>query len=180
MPVSLGSKKISGPHFLGATTKRHITLISLGMLTILSGCKKEQATDKQVEQKLDTHLKSGADPTKTNKKSSIAVTVTDLLADYAKDEVKANARYRNKRVALTGKLTRLDVDMMERPVAIFEPKADQMALYCYLTKPTNVALQKSRPTNKTKDITLEGTVEGLSLHLEVRSCALPQQKENTP
>ena len=178
MPVSLGSKKISGSCLQRLTTTQRIALFGLGMLICLGGCKKEQTTDKQVEQKLNTHLKSGADTTKVDTKASLTVSVVDLLASYAKDEVKANAIYQNKRVTLTGKLTRLDVDMMERPVAIFEPKADQMALNCYLTKSAHEALTKNKPEGKT--ITLEGTVEGLSLHLEVRACARPAKKEGTP
>lgn len=176
MPISLRAKKISGSRFLGLSCTRCIALLGLGFMLSLVGCKKEQTTDKQVEQKLNTQLKRGADTVKTDKASDLAVTIVDVLADYAKDEVKANARYRNKRVKLTGKLTRLDVDMMERPVAIFEPKADQMALYCYLTKSTDEALKahKTDP-NAPKSITLEGTIEGLSLHLEVRACALPQK-----
>lgn len=106
------------------------------------------------------------------KVQALQVTAQQMLEVYKANEVKGDATYKGKLVDVTGVVDSVGVTLGQTYVTLSD--GDEYAVQtvqCFIKK-EDAEIAKAGDLQKGKTITIEGTVDGLSLNVGVNDCVI--------
>jgi hypothetical protein len=108
----------------------------------------------------------------------IGATVHDLATAYAENEVRADARFKGKRVLLVGYVRDVSKDIMDKAFVMLESGGDEPGLevQAYPSK-RMIATGHLARFDKGDRVALECTCDGKLIHLQMSQCDL---RKHTP
>ena len=115
-----------------------------------------------------------AEPAEAPQKEEAAIEVTakDMLQEYDENEVKADEKYRDKLVTVTGKINDVGKDILD-DAYVSVGTGDEYeftTVQCYFSDEGE--LEKVGDLKKGEEITLTGTCDGLSMNILLKDCVL--------
>lgn len=112
-----------------------------------------------------------AQQSKPAEEAAIKVTASQLYSDYEANEVAANAKYKDKKVEITGAISGIGKDLMDTPYValVVSPNNPVFSVQCMFKKGDESQLAV---LVKDSDITLEGKVSGKLGNVLVSDCSL--------
>lgn len=134
--------------------RKHLSLLVLVLAVVFVGC----ASDKELLEK--------------TKKGDIEVTVkaATLIADYKANEVKADMKYKDKIIAVTGKVNEIKKDLGGFPILLLKAGKHWVQVHCKCAKETASKVAK---INKGQMVTVKGVCLGKLGNVNMGGC-IPQ------
>lgn len=109
--------------------------------------------------------------TKPVEEAAIKVTASQLYSDYEANEVAADAKYKNKKIEVSGTISNIGKDILDTPYValVVSPNNPVFSVQCMFDKSA-----QSQLATLTKDskITLVGTVSGKMANIIVKDCVI--------
>ena len=104
--------------------------------------------------------------------AAIEVTAKEMLQEYDDNEVKADEKYRDKLVTVTGKINDVGKDILDEAYVSVGTGSEYefITVQCYFSDEEE--LKKVSDLNKGDDITLTGTCDGMSINILLNDCVI--------
>lgn len=99
------------------------------------------------------------------------MTAGELIGDYNDNEVSADARYRDKRLVVTGVVESIAKDIVDTPYVALSADGETLFPVVQCMFGTN-SLNQLASLRKGMKITVEGTCQGKTINVLVRDCLL--------
>ena len=134
--------------------KKHLALFTIILGLVFYGC----ASDKELLKK--------------TKEGDIEVTVTSekLINDYKANEVKADDMYKDKVIAVSGKVAEIKKDLGGFPILLLSASKKWIKVHCKCAKETSSKVAK---INKGDTVTVKGVCLGKLGNINLGGC-IPQ------
>lgn len=115
--------------------------------------------------------KQEAQQTKPVEEAAIKVTASQLYSDYEANEVAADAKYKDKKVEITGTISSIGKDLMDTPyvVLVVSPNNPVFSVQCMFDKSEQ---SKLASLSKDSKIVLSGKVSSKLGNVIVRDCSI--------
>lgn len=112
-----------------------------------------------------------AQQSKPAEEAAIKVTASQLYSDYEANEVAADAKYKDKKVEITGTISSIGKDLMDTPYValVVSPNNPVFSVQCMFKKGDESQLAALA---KGSDITLKGKVGGKLGNVLINDCSL--------
>ncbi len=98
--------------------------------------------------------------------SEIQISAKNLVSEYAKNEVRADKMFRDKKLAVTGVITKIHKDILGDPYIILKGDGFLNNVQCFTDENTASEL------NINTKITIIGSCEGLMMNVILKDCKL--------
>lgn len=102
-------------------------------------------------------------------KVSARVTARGLYAEYKKNEVAADSKYKGKILVVTGKVRKIGKDISDTPYIALKASRVIGSVQCMFAKSRSSELAKVR---KGQQISLKGLCEGKMMNVILRGCLI--------
>lgn len=103
------------------------------------------------------------------KEEAIQVNSTTLAKDYEANEIKANKKYEDKLLEVTGKVESID-EMMGQTFIILEGDEVITSVQCFFDEDSEI--DKVAELNKGDSVTIVGKCDGKSINVGIQNCIL--------
>jgi len=107
-------------------------------------------------------------PPLSPKKKDIVLKASDLAAEYAANELAADEKYKNKKVVITGIVEGIN-KMFGSTSVTLTGDGFMYSISCFVNKDEESAVAKLA---KGEQVSIEGTVEGYGISVEVKNCKI--------
>lgn len=99
----------------------------------------------------------------------IKINALDLLKAYEENEVSADEKFRNKRLAVTGKIENISVVMEQMYITLQGRSMTFVNVQAFFPDSQKESVSKLK---KGQTITIEGTCDGKGLNVELKDCRI--------
>lgn len=152
-----------------------VATLSIGQeVTIIGTCKGLSFINVAVKECSFANIASpGADDAPESidpENNIIAITAGDLFAAYNENEVAANSKYKDKKLQITGTISNIGIDILDRVYITLDASETLYSVQCYFANSDEDA--KVAELKKGDTITLIGVCEGISLNVTVKQCEI--------
>lgn len=101
---------------------------------------------------------------------AVAVTAEKLIADYKENEVKADVTYKDKVIAVTGKIHKIEKGLGGHPILLLEAPKRFIKVRCQYGKDY---IQQIASLNKGQMVTAKGICQGKFGTVNLHACVVP-------
>lgn len=157
----------------------HILLIIVAVIIIIAavGNNSSSKQDSAVKSTSSSTVKSTSSAAKEKdaekpKASVIKITSKDLIKAYDDNEVKADKKYKDKQLKITGEITDIGKDITDTPYITLGNGDEFAAISVQCCFSDDQQIKKVGNLKKGETVTVTGTCDGQSLNIVVNDCTL--------